>query len=58
MPKISTIYGDMDEADLRKVEIVMADYTAVEYYKADELVHTKQAHSAGVEKIGLLRNSR
>ena len=51
---IPTIYGDMDEAELRRVDISAEDdkafYTAVEYYKGDELVH----RSARVDlKVGL-----
>lgn len=40
---VTTIYGDMDEADLRRVDGALDNdhecTTWVEYYKGDELVH-------------------
>lgn len=54
MATVTTIYGDMDDAQLRRVETSGEDesafYSAVEYYLGDELVH----RSARVDlKLGL-----
>ena len=57
MAKINTIYGELDEEQLSKVESKQNDFLVTEYYLAKELVHRSVAiQLAGTQATAIAKD--